>query len=107
MTRSVIAKTVVLALVLALAGLCVVDVVHAARPSETPMDCATRLCNGVTGCEPTSPVVLHAVVPVAIVPAAVTQRSPRAPAALIIVAQSSPTSKHDVRPSAPRSPPLV
>jgi hypothetical protein len=102
-----IGKGVVFALVLALLGMCLVDVVHAAMPSETPMDCATLLCNGVTGCEPTSPVTLHVVVPIAIVPAMVTPGAPSAPAVLIVVAQSSPISKHHIRPSAPRSPPLV
>lgn len=107
MNRSMIGKSVVLVLVLALLGMCVVEVVHAAMPSDTPMDCATRLCNGVTGCEPTSAVVLHAVTPLAVVPVTVSASVPSGPVPPAVATRASPTSQHHVRPSAPRSPPLV
>ena len=107
MTRSMIGKGVVLALVLTLLGICIVDVVHAAMPSEAPMDCAMRFCNGPSGCEPTSAIVLHALTPLATVPSTVTVAAPSTAVTIVSVAQPSPVTKQHVRSSAPRSPPLV
>ena len=99
-------STFALALVAVLLGMCLVDVVHAAMPSDAPMDCGTRLCDGTTGCAPTNSIVLPGL-PCATVPAAPTVEVPSSRVWEAVVVQPSPPSRHQLHPSAPRSPPLA
>jgi hypothetical protein len=107
MNRSVVAKSLALAIALSLLGMCLVDLVHAAMPFEAPMDCAARLCNGQSGCTPTSAVALHGVAPLATLASAAMLAAPSMPIAVTVAAQASAIAKHHVRQSGPRSPPRV
>jgi hypothetical protein len=98
--------TFAVALVVLLLGLCLGDVVHAAMPGDAPMDCGTRLCEGPGGCAPISSIVLQGL-PWATVPAAPIVEAPNAPVRVVFVVRPSPPSRHQLLPSAPRSPPLA
>ena len=95
------------ALVVALLGMCLADVAHAAMPHDRmPMECAAQLCSGLSGCSPTSAAVLHGL-PVGTVPPASTIAAPMTAVSVTGVAEPSATSKHRVLLLAPRSPPLA
>lgn len=106
MNRRPVRTAFAVALIALLVGLCVVEVAHAAMPDRAPMDCVTRLCDAPSGCAPAAAVVLHGL-PVATVPATPALDAPGTPVWVRVVARRSPTSRHHLLASGPRSPPLA
>lgn len=105
--RRVIGNAFIVALVVAVLGMCLVDLAHAVMPRDgAPMNCATLLCDGHTGCVPTSAIVLHAL-PIAMALPAPTVLVSITTVSIAVIADPPAKPRSHVFSLASRSPPLA
>jgi hypothetical protein len=104
MAARFVTTTVVALLIVALALLCLGDIVQAAMPNHETTECASRVCDLQNGCgtTPARPVML----PVAAIVAPVVVTVPAAPTLVSRAAERPAVRDRQVLPLAPRSPPV-